>query len=97
MTKSRHMMWTGTNEFDGKITDTVVYVNPDNDNEWSSEPYSEQKKDYRYWNEVVEYMSGKYTLNDVYQQIQNKTCPLSTRLRNYVLSHYDENGKFKIK
>ena len=45
-------------------------------------------------NEVLDYMNGKYTLNDVYKQIQNKNCPLSKRIREYVLSHYNENGEF---
>jgi hypothetical protein len=39
-------------------------------------------------------MAGKYTLDDVYSQIVAKTCPLSRRCRDYVLDHYDENGKF---
>ena len=73
---------------------SMGYINPDNDNEWSTEMYPRQKREHRLYDGLMDYMNGKYTLNDVYKQIQNKTCPLPTRLRNYVLSHYDENGKF---
>lgn len=45
-------------------------------------------------NQLLDYMNGRYTLNDVYYQIKNKICKLSYRLRQYVLSHYDENGNF---
>jgi hypothetical protein len=71
----------------------IAYVNPENEDEWSTQIYPRTKQ-HRIYDELMDYMSGKYTLNDVYKQIQNKTCPLPTRLRNYVLSHYDENGKF---
>ena len=72
----------------------VAYANPDNPNEWQSEPYPAQKKMIRIKNEVLDYMNGRYCLDDVYQQIQNKTCKLSYRLRQYVLSHYDSKGNF---
>lgn len=70
------------------------YMNPDNKNEWSSAPYPKQQKIINTKNEVLNYMNGRYTLNDVYEQIKNKKCTLSRRLRQYVLSHYDENGVF---
>ena len=44
--------------------------------------------------EVLDYMEGKYTLRDVYNQIQGKRCPLSKRVRDYVLSHFDMDGNF---
>jgi hypothetical protein len=71
-----------------------VYINPDNENEWSSTPYPKQKKYINLKNELLDYMNGRYTLRDVYNQIQNKTCDLTLRLRKYVLSHFDENGNF---
>jgi hypothetical protein len=71
-----------------------VYVNPDNPNEWSPYPYPKQIKWIRMKEELMDYMNGRYCLNDVYKQIQDKTCPLSKRLRDYVLSHYDEKGNF---
>ncbi len=71
-----------------------VYVNPDNENEWSSKPYPKQQTIIRTKDAVLDYMDGKYTLDDVFKQIQNKTCPLSRRLRDYVLSHYDSEGNF---
>lgn len=75
-------------EFEG------VYVNPDNSNEWSSTPYPSQRRAINIQNTLLDYMSGRYTLNDVYQQIKAKKCPLSRNLREYVLSHYDEHGNF---
>ena len=71
-----------------------AYVNPNNPNEWSSEPYPEQKKWVNMKNEVLDYMNGRFTLRDVYNQIKAKTCPLSIRLREYVVSHFDDKGKF---
>lgn len=71
-----------------------VYVNPRNPNEWSSKPYPEQQRFINMKNILLNYMNGRYTLDDVYNQIQNKTCPLSRRVREYVLSHYDAKGNF---
>lgn len=45
-------------------------------------------------NELYAYMDARFTFNDVYAQIQAKTCPLPKRVRDYVLSHYDSNGDF---
>jgi len=73
-----------------------VYLNPDNENEWSSMPYPKQRKAIALKNELLDYMNGKYSLDDVYKQIQDKVCPLPTRVRNYVLSHYDSEGNFII-
>tara|TARA_R110002095_G_scaffold193603_1_gene171864 strand:+ start:7228 stop:7512 length:285 start_codon:yes stop_codon:yes gene_type:complete len=75
-------------EFEG------VYVNPENDNEWSSEPYPSQAKSIRKVESIKEYMNGKYCLNDVYLQIKEKKCGLSFKLRQFVLSHYDSEGNF---
>lgn len=37
------------------------------------------------------YMSeGNYSVNDVYKQIQNKTCQLSSELRKFFLTEYRE-------
>ena len=71
-----------------------MFINPDNDDEWSSRPYPSQQKIISIKEELLDYQNGRYTLDDVYKQIQNKTCKLSKRLREYVLSHYDENGNF---
>lgn len=75
-------------EFEG------LYINPNNENEWSNTPYPSQLPDIRTKNEVLDYMNTRYTLDDVYLQIQNKNCLLNKRCRNFVLSHYDENGNF---
>jgi hypothetical protein len=69
-----------------------VYVNPDNPNEWSAYPYPSQIRELRMIQEIRDYMDGRYSFNDVYRQIQDKTCPLPKRLRDYVLSYYDGNG-----
>ena len=76
-----------------------VFTNPDNENEWSSKPYNkeqrQQVKDHRTKNELLDYMDGKFTLNDCYKQIKEKRFPLVNRIKQFVLSHYDENGNFK--
>ena len=72
-----------------------AYVSEDG-KEWSSEMYPYQKRAINTKNEVLDYMNGRYTLRDVYNQIQNKTCELSSRLRKYVLDHFDNNGNFII-
>jgi hypothetical protein len=47
-----------------------------------------------YWS--VHNYTNKNSLNldQVYAQIQAKTCPLPKRVRDYVLSHYDSDGDF---
>ena len=72
-----------------------VYVNPDNNDEWSSTPYPGQQKIENLYSDLMQYANGRFTLNDIYEQIQNGTCTLSKSRRDYVLSYYDENGKFK--
>ena len=72
-----------------------VYVNPDNNNEWSSKPYPSQQKLINIQKEYSDYVNGRFTLNDVYKQIQAKKCPLPVRVREYVLSHYNDKGEFK--
>ena len=99
---SESLMLTGKSK-DGSDAKQVegVYIDPDNTNIWRSEPYPKQlkilrkmAKRERVYNEVLDYMDGKYTLNDVYLQIQNKVCPLSVRCREFVLEHYDVDGNF---
>jgi hypothetical protein len=65
-----------------------MYLNPDNENEWQSVPYPIQMKQIRLQNELMDYMNGRYCLDDVYKQIQNKTCQLPYRTRQFVISHY---------
>jgi hypothetical protein len=72
------------------------YINPDNPNEWCSVPYPKQRKWMRDEQAVLDYMNAHYTLRDVYDQIQAKTCPLPRSLRDYVLSHFDSEGNFII-
>ena len=84
---------------DMKELQGVVYVNPDNPDEWSNKPYTfegtkEDRSLQRTYDEVMEYMDGRFTLDDVYQQIVNKTIQKSKRFRDFVLSHYDKDGNF---
>lgn len=67
-----------------------VYTNPDNPDEWSSKPYPSQTKQIRVENEILEYASGKFSLNDLHQQILDKVCPLPVRCRKYVLNMYKQ-------
>ena len=69
-----------------------MYVDPNYSNLWSSEPYRPQLKQMRVRDKVLDYMNGKYTLNEVYLQIKAKKCPLNYKCRQYVLDHYDDEG-----
>ena len=71
------------------------YINPENINEWISKPCQKKKRniDVKY-NRLMDYMNGKYNLNDVYLQIKEKKCKLPSVMRKYVLSHYNINGEF---
>ena len=67
-----------------------VYVNPDNENEWSNEMYPAQKKADRQYRRVYDYLcDNKMSLNDVRDEILRKKCKLSKSDRDYVMSHYD--------
>lgn len=81
---------------DGSDAEEVTggYINPDNENEWSSVMYPKQRKWMRDKMAILAYMDGKYTLRDVYQQIKRKECPLSRNLRECVLSNFDSDGEF---
>jgi hypothetical protein len=84
---------------DMKEVQGVIYMNPDNPDEWSNKPYTkegtaEDRSLQRTHDEVMDYMNGRFTLDDVYQQIINRTLKKSKRFRDFVLSHYDSNGNF---
>ena len=72
-------------EFEG------VYTNPDNPDEWSSEPYPEQHREMRRVERLRNSMNGRSSLNDVSQHIQDKTCKLPRSLRDYVVQIMEEN------
>lgn len=88
-------IYTGCSD-DGSDMQEVegMYINPKNNGEWSNKPYPEQIRFMNIQKELDSYMDGKFCLNDVYKQIIKKECPLPKRVRDYVLSHYDETGKF---
>lgn len=72
------------------------YINPNNPNEWSSKPYPGiQVRTLSIISDIENYMNGRFSLRDVYNQILENKCPLSKSRRDYVLNHFDENGKFK--
>ena len=59
-----------------------VYVNPDNDNEWSSTPYTKEDK---MWEELYPILAKNLrSLKDEYELVNNKQSTLSRRLREYV-------------
>ncbi len=59
-----------------------VYVNPDNDNEWSNKPYTKEDK---MWEELYPHLAKNLrSLKDEYELINQKKSPLSRRLRDYV-------------
>lgn len=80
-----------------------VFVNPNNDNEWSTEPYNEEQKafvrednrQYRLKMSVVNYMKeNKLSLDDLRDLVVSKKSNLSKIQRDYVLAHYDSDGNF---
>jgi hypothetical protein len=85
------MIYTGTNSKDGKQLnyDQGLFINPHNNNEWSSVPYPNQKKTMAANLAIEQYMGQEYTFKDVYEQIINKRCKLSFTLRTYFLSVYN--------
>lgn len=95
------MIYTGKTADGSDMHETLgMFINPDNENEWSNQPYNKEQrqevKNHRTYTEVIEYMSKKQcTLDDCYNQIKNKVFGLSSRCKQYVLNHYDENGNFK--
>lgn len=56
---------------------------------WDNYPYKvgHQRK-VNLYEDVFEYMNGRFTLRDVYIQILNKECPLSKSRRDYVEAHF---------
>lgn len=62
-----------------------VYINPDNPNEWSSKMYPQQIRENNIWNQIRDYASGRFSLKDIYNQIQEKKCPLPSRARKYIV------------
>jgi hypothetical protein len=80
-----------------------VFTNPNNEDEWSTEPYNEEQKafvrednrQYRLKMSVVNYMKdNKLSLDDVRDLVVSKKSNLSKRQRDYVLAHYDSDGNF---
>lgn len=80
-----------------------VFTNPNNDNEWSTEPYNEGQKafvrednrQYRLKMSVVNYMKeNELSLEDVKDLILNKKSSLSKTQRDYVMEHYDFDGNY---
>ena len=79
-----------------------VFVNPQNPDQWSAAPYNKEQsnskkesdRNFRIRQSVQEYMNGKFCLDDVKKQIEEKKCPLSKTQRDWVMDHYDEQGNF---
>lgn len=46
------------------------------------------RKEERLWLKIKDYMNGKYTLNDVKQQIENKMCPLPRSQRDFIMEQF---------
>lgn len=75
-----------------------VYVNPNNPNEWSNKPYPSQlkqikaqEKRQRLYDKLIDYMNGRFSFNDVIQQIKDKKCKLPRSVRNLALEILDKN------
>lgn len=72
-----------------------MYVNPNNDNEWSSEPYpGEQKEFSKRYRKLVNHINGKRSIADEYVLITAKKSTLSKDMRDFVIGlihQTDEN------
>ena len=60
-----------------------VFVNPNNENEWSNKPYTRED---RMWQELYPYLAKNLrSLKDEYELVQAKRSLLSRRLRDSVI------------
>lgn len=76
---------------------TGVFTNPDNDNEWSTEPYNkaqkEQEKSDSYWDYINSYLRRQNrSLFDEVDLILNKKSKLSRFYRDLIMTQADEEG-----
>lgn len=93
-------MYTGRTA-DGSDAKEVqgMYVSPDgsmwsNQDRWSTK---EEKRERRLYNRTLEIMDNEMlSLSDLKKQIDNKTHHYPCAIRNYILSHYNEDGSFKF-
>ena len=74
-----------------------MFINPENDNEWSSEPYTlEQKRGYtrheRFWDIMNSYGNSK-SIEEIYNEIQNKKSDLSRKNRDFIVKAY-KDGRY---
>lgn len=85
------------NPLSNSYVDPIVIKNPYKPHMKDLDTYH-SKKEEKYkatYNETHSHMSNKRkTLNDLYKEIQLKQSELSRRCRDFVLSHYDSDGKF---
>ena len=69
-----------------------VFTNPDNEEEWSSEPYNKEqrlyKKNYNDWEIIYNQLDGR-TLLDEYNLIIDKKSNLPRRLRDLLVAQYE--------
>jgi len=50
-------------------------------------------KNTRVWEEIIDYMSGRFSITDVYNQIVEKRCNLPVRCREMVIKIYNESNE----
>lgn len=88
-------LYTGKSADGSDMTEVEgFFINPDNPDEFSSNPYPAQRRLMNIQRRLSNYMSDKYSLNDVYNQIKEHNCPIPAIVKQYVLSHYDNEGNF---
>lgn len=73
-----------------------MFINPENEDEWSSEPYTlEQKRGYddheRFW-DIMNFYGNSKSIEEIYNEIKIKKSILSRRNRDFIVEAY-ENGK----
>lgn len=62
-----------------------AYPNPDNENEWSSEPYPSQVKEARMYDTLINHIAGKRSIKDELELVNQKKSKLSRRMRDYLI------------
>ena len=83
------MFISGTNEKDAHKF-VGVWTNPNNPNEWSTQPYdTDQRKYDNHYHKVVEETKGKRTFEEEYELILEKKSNLPRSTRDWLVKNID--------
>jgi hypothetical protein len=72
-----------------------VFINPNNENEWSTAPYNKEQnlrlKEYNDWEQIYNQLDGK-TLLEEYELVLQKKSNLPRRLRDILIEQAKQEG-----